>query len=94
MPNRENITAGIFLELLLAVSGETVEDKIIEKTLRLYLRKLDCFAVAVFHKEDENYIKEHYSHYSQSNGINGLSRTLGIKYDIVRDWINENANVT
>jgi hypothetical protein len=45
-------------------------------------------------KEDENYIKEHYSHYSQSNGINGLSRTLGIKYDIVRDWINENANVT
>jgi hypothetical protein len=56
MPNRENITAGIFLELLLAVSGETDEDKIIEKTLRLYLRKLDCFAVAVFHKEDENYI--------------------------------------
>ena len=43
------------MELLLAVSGETVEDKIIEKTLRLYLRKLDCFAVAVFHKEDENY---------------------------------------
>ena len=44
------------MELLLAVSGETDEDKIIEKTLRLYLRKLDCFAVAVFHKEDENYI--------------------------------------
>jgi len=44
-------------------------------------------------KEDENYIKEHYSHYSQSNGINGLSRTLGIKYDIVRDWINEPSNL-
>jgi hypothetical protein len=43
-------------------------------------------------KEDENYIKEHYSHYSQSNGINGLSRTLGIKYDIVRDWVNEPSN--
>ena len=43
-------------------------------------------------KEDENYIKAHYSIYSQSNGINGLSRTLGIKYDIVRDWINEPSN--
>ena len=56
MPDRENISSSIFLELLLAVSGETVEDKIIEKTLRLYLRKLDCFAVAVFYKEDESFI--------------------------------------
>lgn len=56
MPDRENISSSIFLELLLAVSGETVEDKIIEKTLRLYLRKLDCFAVAIFYKEDESFI--------------------------------------
>ena len=58
MLNRENITAGIFLELLLAVSSETDEDKIIEKTLRLYLRKLDCFAVAVFHKETDIYTQK------------------------------------
>jgi len=54
MPNRENISASIFLELLLAVSGETEEDIIIEKTLRLYLRKLDCFAVAVFQREADS----------------------------------------
>ena len=45
-------------------------------------------------KEDENYIRENYSHFSQSNGINGLSRKLGIKYDIIKNWINENSNVT
>lgn len=46
------------MELLLAVSSETDEDKIIEKTLRLYLRKLDCFAVAVFHKETDIYTQK------------------------------------
>jgi PAS domain S-box-containing protein len=56
MPNKENISASIFLELLLAVSGETDEENIIEKTLRLYLRKLDCFAVGIFQKESENYL--------------------------------------
>ena len=56
MPNSENITSSVFLELLLAVSGETVEEKIFEKTLRLYLRKLDCFAIGIFQKESENYL--------------------------------------
>ena len=56
MPNKENISASIFLELLLAVSGETNEENIIERTLRLYLRKLDCFAVGIFQKESENYL--------------------------------------
>jgi hypothetical protein len=44
-------------------------------------------------KEDENYIKEHYSLYSQHNGINGLSRKLGVKYDIIKQWVNEPSNL-
>jgi hypothetical protein len=44
-------------------------------------------------KEDEMYIKQHYSHYSKQNGINGLSRILGVKYDVIKEWVNEPSNL-
>jgi hypothetical protein len=40
-------------------------------------------------KEDEDYIKQHYSHYSKRNGINGISRQLGIRYEVVKEWVKQ-----
>lgn len=36
---------------------------------------------------DEHYIKKNYEHYSKHNGLNGISRQLGINYDVLRKWV-------
>lgn len=41
------IQSEIFLELVFATSGETGEQKILEKTIPLYLRRLNCFLASV-----------------------------------------------
>lgn len=38
-------------------------------------------------KSDEEYIKKNYQHYSKHNGLNGISRQLGINYDVLRKWV-------
>lgn len=38
---------------------------------------------------DEQYIKKNYEHYSKHNGLNGISRQLGINYDVLRKWVKE-----
>jgi len=40
-------------------------------------------------ESDKEYIRKNYEHYSKSNGINGISRKLGIKYDILKRWIEK-----
>lgn len=40
-------------------------------------------------KEDEEYIKKNYQHYSKHNGLNGISRKLGIKYEVLKEWVKE-----
>lgn len=40
-------------------------------------------------ESDKEYIKKNYEHYSKVNGINGISRKLGIKYDVVKRWIEK-----
>jgi len=40
-------------------------------------------------KSDEDYIRKNYRHYSKSNGINGISRKLGIKYEVVKEWVRQ-----
>lgn len=85
MPNKENISASIFLELLLAVSGETNEDNIIEKTLRLYLRKLDCFAVGIFQKESENYLAKAFL----PNRFKEMSDMQSVLYSINANLVNQ-----
>lgn len=40
-------------------------------------------------KEDEKYIRKHYQHYSKRNGLNGISRRLGIKYEVVKKWVKD-----
>ncbi len=37
--------------------------------------------------EDKEYIHKHYQHYSKRNGLSGISRRLGIRYDVIRDYI-------
>lgn len=39
-------------------------------------------------KEDEDYIRKNYQHYSKHNGLQGLSRKLGIKYQVLKQWVN------
>ena len=41
-------------------------------------------------KEDEEYIRKHYQHYSKSNGLSGISRKLGINYDTLKSWVVAN----
>jgi hypothetical protein len=38
---------------------------------------------------DEDYIKKNYQHYSKHNGLNGMSRKLGIKYEVLKKWITQ-----
>lgn len=38
-------------------------------------------------KEDEEYIRKNYQHYSKHNGLSGISRQLGINYDVLRNWV-------
>lgn len=40
-------------------------------------------------KEDEEYIRKNYRHYSKHNGLNGISRKLGIKYEVVKEWVKQ-----
>ena len=40
-------------------------------------------------KEDEEYIRKNYRHYSKHNGLNGISRQLGIKYEVVKEWVKQ-----
>jgi hypothetical protein len=40
-------------------------------------------------KEDEDYIRKNYQHYSKHYGLNGLSRKLGIKYEVLKQWVAE-----
>lgn len=40
-------------------------------------------------KEDEDYIKKNYKHYSKHNGLNGISRKLGIKYEVLKEWVKQ-----
>jgi hypothetical protein len=39
--------------------------------------------------KDAEYIRKHYQHYSKTYGVNGISRKLGIPYDVVLDWVNQ-----
>jgi hypothetical protein len=41
-------------------------------------------------ERDEAYIRKNYVHYSKRNGVNGISRRLGIDYKVVLDWIKNN----
>lgn len=38
-------------------------------------------------KADEEYIRKNYKHYSKHNGLNGISRKLGIKYEVIKDFV-------
>ena len=40
-------------------------------------------------KEDEEYIRKNYQHYSKRNGLNGISRQLGIKYEVLKKWVKQ-----
>lgn len=40
-------------------------------------------------KLDEEYIRKNYIHYSKKNGLNGISRKLGINYDVLRRWVKQ-----
>lgn len=40
-------------------------------------------------KADEEYIRKNYQHYSKHNGLNGISRKLGIKYEVLKQWVKE-----
>jgi hypothetical protein len=39
--------------------------------------------------KDAEYIRKYYKHYSKTYGVNGISRKLGIPYDVVLDWVNQ-----
>lgn len=39
---------------------------------------------------DKEYIKTHYQHYSKTFGLQGMSRKLGVEYDVVQKWAKEN----
>jgi PAS domain S-box-containing protein len=45
---QDKITSSILLDLLLALSAETDESVIVQKSARLYLRKLNCFVVSIY----------------------------------------------
>jgi len=47
----ENVGYHVLHELVLANAGEEDEDTIIRKSLPLYLRKLNCYAAAIFESE-------------------------------------------
>lgn len=38
-------------------------------------------------ESDKEYIHKHYQHYSKHSGLNGISRILGIKYEVVRNYV-------
>jgi hypothetical protein len=38
-------------------------------------------------ESDKEYIKKHYQHYSKRNGLQGISRKLGLEYDIVKAYV-------
>jgi hypothetical protein len=40
-------------------------------------------------EKDAEYIRKNYKHYSKHNGVNGISRKLGIPYHIVLEWVNQ-----
>lgn len=40
-------------------------------------------------KEDEEYIRKNYQHYGKHNGVNGISRKLGIKAEVISKWVKE-----
>lgn len=38
-------------------------------------------------ESDKEYIQKNYQHYSKRNGLSGISRKLGIRYDIVKAYV-------
>lgn len=40
-------------------------------------------------QSDEEYIRKNYKHYSKHNGLNGISRKLGIKYEVLKNWVKQ-----
>ena len=36
---------------------------------------------------DKEYIKKNYQHYSKRNGLQGISRQLGLEYDVVHEYV-------
>lgn len=38
-------------------------------------------------ESDAEYIRKNYRHYSKKNGLNGISRQLGINYNVLRNWV-------
>jgi hypothetical protein len=40
-------------------------------------------------EKDAEYIRKHYQHYSKHNGVNGISRKLGINYNVVLEWVKK-----
>ena len=47
MSSNHLVNTSVLLDLALSLAGEIEEEKIVKKALSLYLRKLDCFSVAI-----------------------------------------------
>lgn len=47
MNSNKLVNNSVFLDLALSLSGEIEEDLIVKKALSLYMRKLDCFSIAI-----------------------------------------------
>lgn len=39
-------------------------------------------------EKDKEYIKTHYKHYSKRNGLQGISRQLGVGYDLCKEFVD------
>lgn len=39
--------------------------------------------------EDKEYIRKNYQHYSKTNGLSGISRKLGINYEVLRNYVRD-----
>lgn len=40
-------------------------------------------------ESDMEYIRKNYKHYSKRNGLQGISRQLGLEYDVVKKWVKQ-----
>ena len=40
-------------------------------------------------ESDMEYIRKNYKHYSKRNGLQGISRQLGLEYEVVKKWVKQ-----
>ena len=80
----------IKLKIIRKTGGQSNEQKrehITRHSYTLYGKKPEFKKKVELTEADKEYIRKNYQHYSKRNGLQGISRQLGLEYDVVHEYV-------